>query len=191
MKIDCLFISENKFYNICDHTAILFVLTVKGVDETMLNNGCAREAVGKYGDMLYRICLLMLRNSADAEDAVQESFISFVHKAPDFNDSEHEKAWLITVATNKCRDILRYQKRHYTESEELLKGYAVTEEESGILEALMELPEKYRLILSLYYIEEYKINEISEITGLNTSAVKMRLSRGRKLLEEKYRKEYL
>jgi len=157
----------------------------------MQKDGCAREAVGKYGDMLYRICLLMLRNKADAEDAVQETFIRFIHKAPEFTDSEHEKAWLITVANNKCKDMLRYQKRHYTESEDLLESYAITKEESGILDALMELPEKYRIVLSLHYIDEYKVDEISEITGVNASAVKMRLSRGRKLLEEKYRKEYM
>ena len=76
--------------------------------------GCAREAVERYGDMLYRICLLSLRNTADAEDAVQETFIKYVQKSPDFSDVEHEKAWLITVATNKCHDMLRYRTRHKT-----------------------------------------------------------------------------
>ena len=140
--------------------------------------GCAREAVERYGDMLYRICLLSLRNTADAEDA-------------DFSDVEHEKAWLITVATNKCRDMLRYQTRHKTESEELLYGYAIEKEESGILEALMELPEKYKTPLMLFYIDQYKLDEISDIMGISLSAAKMRLSRGRKLLKEKYRKEYM
>ena len=157
----------------------------------MLKGGCAREAVEKYCDMLYRISLLMLRNTADAEDAVQETFIKYVQSSPDFSDSEHEKAWLITVATNKCRDMLRYRKRHYTESEELLNTYAVEKEDSGILDALMKLPEKFRVVLTLHYVEEYKVDEISEITGISASAVKMRLSRGRKLLEEKYRKEYM
>ena len=157
----------------------------------MLKDGCAREAVERYGDVLYRVCLLMLRNTADAEDAVQETFIKYVTKSPDFADREHEKAWIIKVAANKCYDMLRYRTRHFTESEELLDGYAVSKEDSGILDALMELPEKYRLVLVLFYIEEYKVNEISEIVGIGTSAVKMRLSRGRKLLEDKYRKEYM
>ncbi|MBR6968541.1 MAG: RNA polymerase sigma factor [Ruminococcus sp.] len=153
--------------------------------------GCAREAVEKYGDMLYRICLLSLRNTADAEDVVQETFIKYVQKSPDCNDSGHEKAWLITVATNKCRDMLRYRSRHMTESEELLNSYAVEKEDSGILEALMELKDKYRIILTLHYVEGYKTEEIAELTGISPSAVKMRLSRGRKLLREKYRKEYM
>ena len=153
--------------------------------------GCAREAVEKYGDMLYRISLLILKNTADAEDAVQETFIKYFTKAPEFTDAEHEKAWLITVATNRCRDMLRYRTRHETESEELLNTYAVEKSDSGILEALMELSDKYRIIMVLFYVEQYKIDEIADITGVSVSAVKMRLSRGRKLLEEKYRKEYM
>ena len=157
----------------------------------LLTNGCAREAVEKYGDMLYRICLVMLKNSADAEDAVQETFIKFVQKSTTFENEGHEKAWLITVATNKCRDMLRYRNRHRTESEELLQGYFIEQYDSGILEALSELDEKYRIILVLFYVEQYKIDQISKITGVSVSAVKMRLSRGRKLLREKYRKEYI
>lgn len=153
--------------------------------------GCAREAVEKYGDMLYRISLLILKNTADAEDAVQETFIKYFTKAPEFTDAEHEKAWLITVATNRCRDMLRYHSRHETESEEVLNTYAVEKSDSGILEALMELSDKYRIIMILFYVEQYKIDEIADITGVSVSAVKMRLSRGRKLLEEKYRKEYM
>ena len=153
--------------------------------------GCAREAVEKYGDMLYRISLLVLKNTADAEDAVQETFIKYFTKAPEFTDAEHEKAWLITVATNGCRDMLRYRSRHETESEEVLNTYAVEKSDSGILEALMELSDKYRIIMILFYVEQYKIDEIADITGVSVSAVKMRLSRGRKLLEEKYRKEYM
>ncbi|MBQ9895135.1 MAG: RNA polymerase sigma factor, partial [Ruminococcus sp.] len=147
--------------------------------------------VEKYGDMLYRISLLILKNTADAEDAVQETFIKYFTKAPEFTDAEHEKAWLITVATNRCRDMLRYRSRHETESEEVLNTYAVEKSDSGILEALMELSDKYRIIMILFYVEQYKIDEIADITGVSVSAVKMRLSRGRKLLEEKYRKEYM
>ena len=63
--------------------------------------------------------------------------------------------------------------------------------DSGILEALMTLPEKFRLVLILYYVEEYRIEEIAKIIGKTKSAVKMRLQKGRRLLEEIYRKEYM
>lgn len=157
----------------------------------MLTADCAREAVEIYGDMLYRICLVMLKNSADAEDAVQETFIIYIRKSPAFKSESHRKAWLITVATNKCRDMLRYRMRHQTESEEALSNYSIEKSDSGIIEALMELPEKYRIVLMLHYVEEYKVDEISKIIDASASAIKMRLSRGRKMLEEKFRKEYM
>ena len=62
-----------------------------------------------YGNMLFRLCLITLGNASDAEDAVQETFIKYFQKAPAFECAEHEKAWLITVATNKCKDILRFK----------------------------------------------------------------------------------
>lgn len=154
----------------------------------MLSSDRIRAALDKYGDMLLRNCVIMLRNQADAEDAVEDTFISYMQKAPQFTDSEHEKAWLIRVAANKCRDLLRYQKRHAAESDEVLQNYSIDSESTGILEALMELPEKYRLVLTLHYIDGYKVGEIADIADISSSAVKMRLARGRRLLEEKYRK---
>ena len=58
-----------------------------------------------YGNILFRLCLLTLGNASDAEDVVQETFFKYLRKAPDFENEEHEKAWLITVATNQCKDI--------------------------------------------------------------------------------------
>ena len=157
----------------------------------MLTSDNVREAVNKYGDILYRLCLVMLKNTADAEDAVQDTFIKYMLSSPSFNDDEHKKAWLITVASNKCRDILRFRKRHVSESEDLLLNYADKTESTGILEALAEIPEKFRIVMTLHYVEGYKVNEIAKIIGKTSSAVKMRLAKGRKLLEEKYRKEYI
>lgn len=133
----------------------------------------------------------MLRNTADAEDAVQETFIAYTTKSPVFSDKEHEKAWLLKVASNKCRDILRFRNRHQLTELSELEAVVQDDESSHILEALMELPEKFRLVLTLYYIDEYKVKEIAEIIKKTPSAVKMRLQKGRKLLEEKYRKEYM
>ena len=151
----------------------------------MLTSDNVREALDEYGDMLYRICLVMLRNTADAEDAVEETFIKYMLSSPQFNDDEHEKAWLITVAANKCRDMLRSRKRHITESDDILRNYSIDRESTGVLEALMEVPEKYRIVLTLHYIEGYKVDEIAEMIGKTSSAVKMRLVKGRELLKEK------
>ena len=144
-----------------------------------------------HGNMLFRLSLAMLGNTGDAEDVVQEILIKYIEKAPEFENEEHKKSWLITVASNKCKDLLRFHKRH--EVVELEEWNSVVNEtiDSGILEALMTLPEKFRLVLILYYVEEYRIEEIAKIIGKTKSAVKMRLQKGRRLLEEIYRKEYM
>ena len=147
--------------------------------------------VRTYGNTLYRLGFVMLGNESDAEDAVQESFIKYLQKAPSFENTEHEKAWLITVATNQCKDILRFRKRHPQTDLENLRETPQTSSDSGILEALMTLPEKFRFVLTLFYVEEYRIEDIAKIIGRTPSAVKMRLQKGRRLLEETFRKEYL
>ena len=147
--------------------------------------------INRYGDMLYRLCVLMLKNESDAEDVVQETIIKFYQKAPSFESAEHEKAWLLRVAANGCRDALRFRKRHPQIDVGSLGQIACGPSDSGILEALTAVPETYRLVLSLYYIEEYRIHDIAKIIKRTPSAVKMRLQKGRKLLEKIYREEYL
>ena len=153
--------------------------------------GEIERAVDTYGDALYRLCIVMLKNDSDAQDAVQETFIRYMQKAPQFRDPGHEKAWLITVAANKCRDMLRFKSRHPQVSIDAVAETAEEKSSSGIMETLMTLPEKYRLVLMLHYVEEYPVADIAKIIGKTPSAVKMRLQKGRKLLEEAYRKEFL
>lgn len=147
--------------------------------------------INKYGDMLYRLCVLMLKNESDAEDVVQETIIKYYQKSPAFADCEHEKAWLIRVATNKCRDLLRFRVRHPQIDDDYLEKISCDSSDSGIIEALASLPEKFRLVLTLHYIEDYRVEDIAQIINRTSSAVKMRLQKGRKLLEKIYREEYL
>lgn len=144
-----------------------------------------------YGNSLFRLSLVMLRNESDAEDAIQDTMIRYLQKAPNFQNADHEKAWLFKVCTNICHDMLRYRKRH--PQVDIDTQYHLTEKETdaSLLDALMELPEKFKLVLILYYVEGYRIHEIAEIIERSPSAVKMRLQKGRKLLENTYRKEYL
>lgn len=151
---------------------------------------CIEDVMETYGTMLFRLCLVSLGNANDAEDAVQETLIKYMQKKPVFESAEHEKAWLIAVATNKCRDMMRFRTRHPVVDIEEIKEYRAEASDSGILEALMTLPEKFRTVLTLYYVEEYSVGEIADIIGKTTSAVKMRLKKGRILLGEAYRKEY-
>lgn len=162
-----------------------------------MHNSSARPAdeienmVQKHGDMLFRISLVMLGNEHDAEDAVQETVLKYIQKAPFFNSADHEKAWLIKVVTNQCRDMQRFRVKYSQISIEDLQNCVSNPESCGIIEALMTIPEKFKIVMLLYYVEEYRIEEIATIIEKSTSAVKMRLQKGRKLLEEKYRKEYL
>ena len=145
----------------------------------------------QYGNSLFRFCLFTLKNETDAEDVIQETFIRYLQKAPAFADAEHEKAWLFKVASNLCLDLLRYQKRHRQEELDAAQYMSTAIENTEILEALLELPEKFRLVLILYYVEGYQIREIAEIIQKSPSAVKMRLQKGRKLLKNAYGKEEL
>ena len=153
--------------------------------------GDVERVVHTYGNMLFRLCLITLGSASDAEDVIQETMITYLRKKPEFKDAEHEKAWLITVASNKCKDLLRFRARHPMIDLEQIQEFAAEDSDSGILEALMTLPEKFRIVLILYYVEEYRIEEIAKMIGKTPSAVKMRLQKGRSLLGKVYRKEYM
>lgn len=71
-----------------------------------------RELVMKYSDMLCKICIVILCNEEDVQDAIQDTFCRYLEKKPQFRDEEHEKAWFIRVATNICRDMVRFKIRH-------------------------------------------------------------------------------
>lgn len=140
-------------------------------------------AVEKYSQMLFRICYGILCNKQDAEDAVQETFLRYMTKAPLFRDSDHEKAWLIKVATNISKNMCRFNTRHATENLDELRSIGVRDDDKDLFELIMHLPSKYKIVLDLYYIEGYKANEIAEITGSSPVTVRKRLQYGRKLLK--------
>ena len=144
------------------------------------------SVIHSYGNMLFRLCLIMLGNTNDAEDAVQEVVIKYLQKAPKFENTEHEKAWLIKVSTNQCKDILRFRSRNQMVDIDQIKECVKEESDSEIIDALMTLPEKYKIVLILYYVEGYSTKEIAGVIGKTPSAVKMRLKKGRMLLKAAY-----
>lgn len=145
--------------------------------------------IDTYGHMLFRICLVILCNEQDAEDVVQDTFIKYLTKSPAFNDAEHEKAWLITITTNRCKNMRRYNfiRKHMDISN--LQLYCQDEENYGLLDDLMKLPDKHKFVLLLHYVEGYKVDEIAKILSITSSAVKKRLQRGRELIRNRYEKE--
>ena len=149
----------------------------------------AQAAVEAHGDRLFRLCFVLLGSAADAEDAVQETLLKYLQKAPAFASAEHEKACLLRVAANHCRDVHRRRLRHPQTSLEELDLPAPDPESRELLDALMALPEKFRAVLVLHYVEGYHVEEVAKIIGRTPSAVKMRLQKGRRLLAQQYGKE--
>lgn len=141
----------------------------------------------KYSSAVYRAAFAYCKNSADAEDIVQETFIKRFRTDIDFPDDKAEKAWLMKVAANKCRDMFRSARyRYFYNSVPLDEAELVyeTPEESAVYHAVMELPPKYRIVIHLYYYEGYTVTETAKIIGKSETAVQTQLYRARKLLKK-------
>lgn len=146
------------------------------------------EMIDAYGNILYRTGLMMLGEPQDVQDVLQEVMLRYMQKAPRFRDSEHEKAWLLRVTINLCKDILRFRKRNqYLRIEELaVESADTTDAESReLLEAIEMLSYKWKIVILLHYIEGYSLKEISGILAISENAVKKRMQRAKKALKEK------
>lgn len=150
------------------------------------------KAVGRYSASLYRLAFVWLGNAHDAQDAVQETFLRYMEKAPSFESDGHEKAWLITVTVNLCKNIRRQRAAHpWQDIDTVPEADAVGDTplpDTPMLDALLTLPEMFRIPLTLHYVEGYKVEEIARMMHLTLSAVKMRLKKGRQLLKDAYEK---
>lgn len=167
-----------------------FDIFVRVISEEEVRDMNLEEAVRTYSDMLYKICIVMLCNEQDAQDVIQETFCRYFEKAPVFTDTEHEKAWLIRVAANHCKDVMRFRFRHPQVPIDLLAESLVMEQEQQeTLTELFELPVKQRTVIYLYYVEGYQMKEIAAILGISVQAVKKRMQRGREQLRVVWKEE--
>ena len=141
------------------------------------------RAVEQYADTVRRICLVHLKNYADTEDIFQTVFVKYLlHTAP-FASPEHERAWIIRVTINACKDLLRSVLRRRTLSlEEVAEQPAPADEQRAVLQAVQALPAAYRDVVYLHYYEGYTAPEIAGILGKNVNTVYTRLTRARGLL---------
>lgn len=140
-----------------------------------------QRVVEEYSSSLLRAAYSLLKNREDSEDAVQETFLRYMEKAPVFTSREHEKAWLLRVAVNISKNHLSsawFRKR--TDLKEDIP--ALEQEEQEVLESVLKLPAKYRTVIHLYYYEGYSLSEISQILRSPLSTITTRLSRARKKL---------
>lgn len=144
-------------------------------------------------NLLYRLALSHLGNDFDAQDAVQETFVKYLRHLPEFSSEEHEKAWLIRVATNVCLDILRRKKiRAYTPIEEIhsLGVYDDgIENADSVMSKLDKVSPKNKTAVILHYLEGYSVEETAKMLGISVSAVKMRLMRGRDEIKKNIKEE--
>ena len=148
------------------------------------------KIVLKYSNMLYKICIVMLCNEQDAQDAIQDTFCRYLEKRPEFKSPEHEKAWLIRVATNICKDMLRLHARHPKISIDDLSERLAAPAQKEVLTELLELPPRQRVVIYLHYVDGYSVKEIASILKISESAVKKRLQRGREYLQLSWKEAY-
>lgn len=135
-----------------------------------------------YGSMLFKIAMVHLGNKSDVEEAVQEAFIKLLYKAPVFVDTEHEKAWVIRVLINICKNMTRSLWNKRVVRMEEVEAYCDSAADTELVESVLRLPFKYKSVIHLFYYEDYSVKQIAETLRISESAVKMRLQRGREML---------
>ncbi len=143
------------------------------------------ELFDHYADMVYRIALSYLRSTQDAEDTVQTIFLKLME-----NDIKiitgKERAFLTKVTINHCKNLLNATKRHESIPLDEVEGILFSQtEDREVFRAVMELPEKYRLVVCLHYFEGYSFREIAQLLHIGISAVSMRLYRAKSILKSK------
>lgn len=154
----------------------------------MDNTNRLETLIDRYETILLRAALAILGDPFEAEDAVQDTFLRYLEKRPDFRDEGHEKAWLLTVCANGCKSRLRRRKRCSTE--ELQDIYPAPDPESGeVAEAVFALPANQRAAVHLFYYEGYSTDEIAKILGQRPGTVRSHLSRARETLRRELKGE--
>lgn len=146
--------------------------------ETVLN------LFDRFADMVYRIALSYLRSPQEAEDVVQTVFLKLLEGGITIFPGK-ERAFLTKLTINHCKNLLSRAKRHeQTELDETM--LQAQPEDRELFLAIMELPEKYRIVLSLHYLEGYTLREIAEFLHIGISAVSMRLHRAKNILKNQF-----
>ena len=131
--------------------------------------------------------MVHLKNYADTEDIFQTVFLKYVLSSVSFENEEHEKAWLIRVTINACKDLLKsFFRSHIVPLDEIMEQPALLPpDHREVLEAVLSLPQKYRDVVYLHYYEDYTAPQISQILGKNVNTIYTLLTRSRQMLREK------
>ena len=149
----------------------------------MLTNQQYTCLVNKYIDTVFRTALQYTKSVPDAEDITQDVFVALLREEKTFETEAHIRNWLIRVTVNKCKKWHRSLWRKQVPFEEYAAPLSVSDADRDILQAVMDLPRKYRLPIYLYYFEEYSTAEIADLLKISKGTVCTNLSRGREMLK--------
>jgi len=166
----------------------------KLIEACIQNNRRAQlQLYNKYCDGMYYVALRFMKDSMEAEDAMQEGFIKAFAKLHQFNGEVTFGAWLKRIVINKCLDKLKAKKLELVAINEQTLGTVEDEDdwqvEDGVSveevkKKMQKLPEKYKYPLMLYLVEGYDHEEISEILNITQVASRTLVHRGKKKLQE-------
>lgn len=157
------------------------------MDVSLLDSDKAQEfaeVYETYVDDIYRLCFSFMKNRMDAEDAVQETFLKYYYLGKCFDTQQHLKAWLIVTASNHCKDMLKqwWRKRKSIDNYNDMAD-AQEQQVDEMMELVMQLPEKYKTSVYLYYYEGYNSKEIASLLHKPDSTIRTYLQKARKLLK--------
>ena len=150
------------------------------------------KAYEKYADRVFAAAFSVCQNQADAEDAVQDTFLKYHSARRDFESEEHIRAWLLRVGINRARDIASsFWRKNRVSWEDYMDELEFEEpSDNRLFEAVMRLPDKYRISVHLFYYEDYSVAEIASLLHCREGTVKSQLNRGRKLLKDMLMEEW-
>ena len=143
------------------------------------------NALKRHGNRILHLAYSYLHNRADAEDVLQDTMVQLLRAAPAFENEEHEKAWLLRVAINLCKNRLKGPWHLWENLPEDYPAEGVSEDSLALFQAVSTLPVKYREVVHLFYYEDATTAEIAAILGRRENAVRTQLSRARDLLRDK------
>ena len=145
----------------------------------------AEYLVETYADAILRLSYTYLKSTHDAQDICQTVFVKLLAEPRTFETPEHERSYVLRMAANACKDILKSPWRRRTCGLEACAQAPAPEAADGsLLAAVNALPANYRSAIYLYYYEGYQAAEIGKILGIPTATVHARLARGRAKLRE-------
>ena len=146
--------------------------------------------VSTFSGAVFRTAMCYTKNKADADDIMQEVFLKLYTADTYFENDTHAKAWLIKVTANMCRNMLKNPWKKLIQPIEAAENMpAESERKSGLVDIIMKMKSKNRIVLYMHYFEGYTTREVAEILGIKENAVTSQLYRGRKQLKDLLLKE--